>query len=67
MVIFLFWKTRKECHYINWDFGKNGYNRKRGNDDDTQHLVEADGLEKDEAGMLLALFTIKVVLMLLLC
>ncbi|KAL4554747.1 hypothetical protein LXL04_037350 [Taraxacum kok-saghyz] len=36
-------------------------NLKRGNDDDTQHPVEADGLEKDEAGMLLALFTIKLV------
>ncbi|KAI3506339.1 hypothetical protein L1887_28696 [Cichorium endivia] len=35
----LFWKTRKECHYINCesmlqDFGRNGY-RKRGNDHNT--------------------------------
>ncbi|XP_071704507.1 uncharacterized protein [Rutidosis leptorrhynchoides] len=40
----LFWKTRRECHYINCesmlrDFGRNGYG-KRGNDTQTEDLGE---------------------------
>lgn len=62
----LFWKTRKECHYINCesmlqDFGRNGY-RKRGNDNNTLNgdvggnswvrKSMADALGDDEADVI---------------
>lgn len=42
----LFWKSRKECHYINCesmlqDFGRNGYT-KRGNDNNTHNGNDND-------------------------